>query len=195
MPIAFETPKTPWFLPRSLFLGAVVSDATTPTFRLLWTPTLYGDRTGFLQFTVEGGLGYAVKHPTDAGERGTATMTYFYQHPITFGLGYQSSIKPGFRWGGHVGAGPVFYGARFDTLPTENRIQGMVEGRLQAGFALGPVEYGVSVGASSPFRLSDRGNSTPYLGGHPGRDLRGLAVAGKAGAAFRQTLRGPFTAG
>jgi hypothetical protein len=126
---------------------------------------LWSDRTGLLLLVAEGGLGYATGEPDDAGPRGNATMTYFYQHTAQLGIGYRSGLGPGFHWGFQLTTGPLGYGARFDRLPTENRFQGSIEGRVLGGLELGGIEYGLSIGYSSPYDRNDRGNSTEYLGG------------------------------
>src|SRR3954470_20870163 len=84
-------PNVPFYVPRSLMIGGIFSEAGGPLFRLTWEPELYGDNTGHLLLVVDGGLSYALLHPTNAGPRGTATMTFFYQHLVVFGLGYRSA--------------------------------------------------------------------------------------------------------
>jgi hypothetical protein len=92
-------------------------------------------------------------------------MTYLYQHAVLFGIGYKSGLTQGLHWGFQITTGPMWYGARFDELPTENRFQGTVEGRVNAGLRAGALEYGLSVGYASPYKIRDRGASTEQVGG------------------------------
>jgi hypothetical protein len=157
---------TPFYLPRGAFLGAFFKDAaTTAQLRVQWQLTVVQEPVDALVLVLEGGLGYGLTHPRNAGRAGTARMTYLYQHTAQLGLAYRGLYPNGFHWGLQVTTGPTFLGARFDTLPRERRIIGSVEGRVQFGWRVASVAYGVSLGLSQPYVYPGRSAAAPYLGG------------------------------
>lgn len=161
-----QTGTTPFYLPRAIWAGTFIHGQTvTPQVRVQWEGMLIQQYRDVLAVVMEVGGGYGVRFPTGVGINEDATMTYLYQHSIVAGIGYRGWRFQNFRWGVQILLGPHFYGARYDILPKENRVNGMVEGRARFGWDLGPVSVGASVGYASPFSRPFLSAAAPHLGG------------------------------
>lgn len=159
-----EAQGVPWYVPRAVFGGVIYNVTWTPQLRVTWEATLIQARNdAFLAF-FEGGGGYAVWMPSFFGA-GTDAMTLFYQHTLMLGLGYQARYRNGLSWGFQVGTGPVFYGARIENAPRENVITGWVEGRVQLGWTVGKLTYGLSAGYANLYNPPRRVQSGSFVGG------------------------------
>ncbi len=167
---AAPTPPTPWYLPRGVFLGTFIfNGAVTPELRVQWEWTLVQEPRDSFVAILEGGGGYAIARPSIAlASQDQAQMTFFYQHMVTLGLAYRGEWANGLHVGAQAITGPFWYGARYDNLPTEGRLTGVVEGRFQIGKRLGPVVLGVSAGLGTPYAKPLRTFSVDYLAGFVG---------------------------
>lgn len=161
-----KTRDVPAWAPRAVWAGLLINDqAVSPQLRLQWEGMIANQFRDALMLVGEIGGGYAVGLPKNAGPDANETMTFLYQHSIVGGVGYRGWRGQNFRWGLQILFGPHFYGARFENLPTENRINGIVEGRAQFGWDVGPVSLGVSAGYASPFSKPILSNAAPHVGG------------------------------
>jgi hypothetical protein len=157
---------TPWWLPRGASLGTYFApDTLTPQLRLQWQWTVIQERVDAFVLVFEGGGGWAVARTQQAGLQDDATMRMLYQHPLLAGVAYRGTRPSGLHLGGHVLTGPLFYGARFDSLPAEDRVVGVLEARVQAGWKLGAAVYGLSLGYASAYGRPARSYAYPYIGG------------------------------
>jgi hypothetical protein len=160
-----QSPTPPW-LPRGAFLGTYVRNgAVVPQARIQWQLTLFQDRRDALIFVVEGGLGRSLAVPDSAVEGANVPFRYFYAHPAMAGLGYRNQNPSGWHWGFQVVAGPVWYGARYQGFADEDRMGGLLEGRVHVGYQVGKVALGLGVGYAEPFSVSRRSVARDYLGG------------------------------
>ena len=156
----------PAYLPRAVYAGASLNGALlTPQLRLQWELNIVQAKRDGLVFYLEGGGGYAIAFPKGFGATGTDAMTYFYQHSLLAGFGYRAVYETGLAWGFHLGTGPVFYGARYTTLPRENRIGGVVEGGVQMGLKVSGVVYGLAFRYANLYEVPRRVHSGPFIGG------------------------------
>jgi hypothetical protein len=163
VPASFGVPV---YVPRQAFVGAFFRDAVTPQLRVGWEATVVQERRDALILLLELGGGYGFGLPKKTGPTQDVAMTFLYQHTAQAGLGLRATFANGFHWGAQVTAGPLFYGARFkERLRTEERIGGMMEGRLQFGLRRGTFIYGISGGYGRHFGVSWRSTAGEYLGG------------------------------
>jgi hypothetical protein len=158
------TGGVPAYLPRSVLVGSFLGSALvplggiiTPQLRVQWELTAIKTGHDALVFVLELGGGSAVGLPTG--------VTSFYEHTVVAGVGYRAMHPNGFMWGFHVATGPVFYGARFQALPSESTIGGWVEGRAQAGLKIGAVSYGVALSYANLYDLQTRLQSGSLVAG------------------------------
>lgn len=158
----------PWYVPRAAFAGVFYNVTWTPQLRATWELTLIQARNDAFLVFFEAGGGYAVWMPSFFGS-GSDAMTLFYQHTALAGVAYQALYKSGLSWGFQVGTGPVFYGARIENAPRENLITGWVEGRVQLGWRVGKLTYGLSGGYANLYNAPRRGvQSGTFVGGFLG---------------------------
>lgn len=156
----------PFYVPRAVFAGTFFNNsAVTPQVRVTWEAAPVQTKRDALLLLFEVGGGYGAWMPRSFGSAGDDAMTFFYQHTLLLGLGYQARYPGGFSWGFHVGTGPLFYGARIENAPRENVVAGWVEGRVQAGWRLGDVTYGLSFGYANLYDPPRRIQSGSFVGG------------------------------
>lgn len=155
-------PPVPAYVPRAVYAGLFVnSGLVTPQLRLEWEINLAKARHDTLIAIISAGGGYGF---------GTNTLPFFYEHTVMAGVGYRAAYEGGFTWGFHATTGPVFYGAHVNGAPSENMIDGFVEGRAQAGFKVGAVAFGFSLGYASlyndprPFNIAGHFVGGPTFG-------------------------------
>jgi hypothetical protein len=140
--------------------------AVVPQARIQWQLTLFQDRRDALVFVVEGGLGYSVVLPDSAVEGANVPFSSFYSHTAMAGMGYRNQNPSGWHWGFQVTAGPVWYGARYQGFADEDRLGGLLEGRVHIGHKVSKtVVVGVAGGYSEPFSVSRRSVARDFLGG------------------------------
>ncbi len=158
---------TPWYLPRGAFLGTFFfGGAVTPQVRVQWEWNVVQETRDAFVIVLEGGGGYAVARPTiELASGDPAKMTFFYQHTVMAGFAYRGQFANGFNVGVQGLTGPLWYGARFDNQPTEGWLTGMVEGRVQLGWRVGPLVLGVSGGLGTPYAKPLRRLSADYVTG------------------------------
>ncbi|MBF5044198.1 hypothetical protein FGE12_17500 [Aggregicoccus sp. 17bor-14] len=157
---------TPVWLPRGAFLGTFLKGgAVVPQVRVQWEGTLIQERIDAFAFILEGGGGYAVGKPDNAGPRENLHLVQLYEFTAQGGFGYRGDWKSGWHAGAQVLAGPIHYGAKYEVLAPEKRTAGIVEGRLQLGHSVGPFVLGGAVGYGELFGVSRRSNALQYLGG------------------------------
>jgi hypothetical protein len=157
---------TPAWLPRGAFLGTYLRNgAVVPQARLQWQLTLFQDRKDALAFVVDGGLGVAAALPDSAVENLEVPFKSFYAHTAMVGGAYRNHRGPGWHWGFQVTAGPVWFGADYAEAGREDRVGGLLEGRLHVGRQLGAAAFGVSVGYGEPFSVGRRSVAKGYIGG------------------------------
>jgi hypothetical protein len=159
-----ESP-TPFYLPRALHVGTFVGDAVSPFVRLQWELTIIQERVDSFVLVLEGGGAFGISFPKNAGPDQNKEMTSLRQYSILGGVGYRGTRRSGFHWGAHIVAGPLFFNAKFNGLPSESSSVGVVEGRVQVGWKLGLLVYGVGVGIAQTYQNPARVYSAPYLGG------------------------------
>jgi len=156
----------PAFIPRHFSMDLLLYGPTTWQAKVQWEITLLQDRISGFVLIFEAGGGYGFHLPTTAGPACDIPMTFLYQHSLQFGAAYRAQRPEGLFWGFQVGFGPLFYGARFQGLPTENIVIGTVEGRGQIGWRLGRVSYGFTLGYAQPTEQPVHSNAAPYIGGY-----------------------------
>lgn len=156
----------PWFLPRSASLNLWFNGgAIVPQARVMWEVKLIEQGHDLLAAGLEGGGGYGLALPDDAGPFLNSRMTYFYEHTAMLGILYRGRRLRNLRIGAEFFTGPLFYGARFSNLPTDNRITGIIEGRLRLGIDAGPMTLGIHGGYASLYEIPIRSNAAPFAGG------------------------------
>lgn len=157
---------TPAYLPRAVWTGVFINNgAVSPQLRVQWEGFLVQQYRDALVVVGELGGGYATMLPNTAGPDSDKLMTSFYQHSLVAGIGLRSWRGRNFHWGGQLLLGPQFYGATFEDLPTENRLNGIIEARLRAGWDLGPLSLGASAGYAAPFSRPILSNAAEFVGG------------------------------
>ncbi len=151
--------RSPWFLPRYVAVGAYApgNGIFSPTARLGWELTMIEQKTEFV-FALELGPSFGLLRPSG--------VLMSYQHTLLVGVGLRAGRGKRFYWGVSAMAGPVLYGARF-TNPalTEERWNGVVDGRLQAGVDLGPLSLAGYIGFQQPFFVNPRFAAVYFVGG------------------------------
>jgi hypothetical protein len=156
---------TPAWLPRGALLGTLIrNDAVVGQVRAQWQLTLFQDRKDALVLLVEGGLGRSVSVPAVVQDT-QVPLRYLTLHTAMVGGGYRNQNPGGLHWGFQVAAGPMFYAGRYTGVADEDRVAGLLEGRVHVGHAVGPVVAGVAVGYAEPFSLARRSLARPYVGG------------------------------
>jgi hypothetical protein len=155
---AVERSWTPWFLPRYVAVGAYAGNGVfSPTARVGWEVALIKQKTEFVA-ALEVGPSFGLLRP-----RGVQRT---YQHSILLGVGLRPARGNKVQWGLSAMAGPVLYGARFeDPQLTEERWNGVADGRAQLGLNLGPVTLAIYIGYQQPFFVNPRFSSAGYVGG------------------------------
>ena len=150
--------RTPWFLPRYVTVGAYAGNGVfSPTARIGWEVALIEQKTEFV-VALELGPSFAVVRPTG--------VLISYQHSALAGVGLRSGRGRKLHWGLSAMFGPVLHGARFsDPTLTEERWNGVVDGRGQLGADLGPVTLAAYVAYQQPFSINPRFASVGYVGG------------------------------
>lgn len=158
---------TPVWLPRGAFLGTYFqNDAMVPQLRLQWQFTVLQERVDALVLVGEAGGGWALKKPSTAGPLRNDEVDALWEHSALLGLAYRGTRSNGLHFGAQLAAGPLWYGGRYHTLPDEDRFAGLLEGRLHAGYRLGPaVSFGVAVGYAEPFSYRSRSPGLRFVGG------------------------------
>ena len=156
----------PFWAPRSAFAGGYLNQAVTPQLRLGWEAAVLEQKNDQLVLLFEGGGGYGLPPlPSNAGESGHRQLTLFYQHALMAGVGYRLTRPSGFHFGFQLATGPLFFGARYPDGPSENKVLGFLEGRLQVGMKAGGAVYGLSVGYGSAYEAPRRSDAYDYVGG------------------------------
>lgn len=166
-PAARHQSPTPAWLPRGALLGTSVRNgAVVPQARIQWQLTLFQDRRDALVFAVEGGVGFAAALPDSAVEGANVPFSSFYAHTGMVGLGYRNQNPSGWHWGFQVVAGPVWYGANYEGFADEDRMGGLLEGRVHIGHKVSKtLVVGVAGGYAEPFSVSRRSVARDFLGG------------------------------
>ena len=164
---ALHRSPTPAWLPRGALLGTYIRNgAVVPQARIQWQLTLFQDRRDALVFAVEGGLGFSASLPDTAVEGSNVPFSNFYSHTAMAGLAYRNQNPSGWHWGFQVTAGPVWYGATFAGGVEEDRMGGILEGRVHIGRKVtDALVVGVAGGYSEPFSVARRSVARDYLGG------------------------------
>jgi len=155
----------PGWLPRSVQVGAYLPSPFVPQLQLQWEWTLIQERVDALVLVMELGGGVQVGEVAGAGPRRNARMLTGWQAPALLGLAYRGTRPGGFHWGITVATGPTFFGATFDTLPREQGAVGLVEGKVQFGWKLGPATWGLYGGVAQVYDFPARYNSVRFAGG------------------------------
>ncbi len=157
---------TPAWLPRGAFLGTYLrGGAVVPQARIQWQLTLFQDRKDALVFVLDGGVGFGASLPDSAVEDEDIPFKSLYAHSVMVGGAYRNHRGPGWHWGFQVTAGPVWFGADYEEAGREDRVGGLLEGRLHVGRQLGAAAVGVSLGYGEPFSVGRRSVAKNYLGG------------------------------
>ncbi len=157
----------PAYLPRGVFLGAYLNQgAFVPQARVFWQITLVQTRNDALVIVLGGGGGFGLTHPEGLSGSGVPyTVTSLYEHTLLVGLAYRATYANNFHWGFHFLTGPVFYGATYDSLPSERRFDGSVEGTVEFGIKVGEVTFGASGGWAQPYNALINSVAVSYAGG------------------------------
>jgi len=155
----------PGWLPRSVQVGAYLPRPFVPQLQLQWEWTLVQERVDALVLVLELGGGVQLGELSGAGPRRNARMLTGWQAPALLGLAYRGTRPGGFHWGVTVATGPTFFGATFDTLPREQGAVGLVEGKVQFGWKLGPATWGLFGGVAQVYDQPPRYNSVRWVGG------------------------------
>lgn len=156
---------TPAWLPRGAWAGLYIGPAAITQVRAQWLATVVQEPVNSFSLTAEAGFGYALGRPSGDFPGGEAQLTFMYQHVLLAGLSQRGDFAGGFHWGATLLTGPAFYGARFSGLPRENKVVGLVEGRLHAGWKFSAVRVGVTLGVAQVYEYPRFVNSAVLLGG------------------------------
>ncbi len=150
--------RTPWFLPRYAVAGAYGGTGVfAPTVRIGWEVALIEQKTEFVVM-VELGPAFSLIQPRN--------MRLFWEHAALAGVGLRNQRGRRFHWGISAMAGPVLHGATFvDPALNEERWNGVVEGRAEAGADLGPVTLAGFIGYQQPWLVNFRILTSAYVGG------------------------------
>ena len=159
----FSTP--PW-LPRSAQLGTFIrGGAVLPEARLQWQWVFFQGRSDVLAVLLEPGAAIAAVKPATVVEDEDVPMTSLQLYSLVAGVGYRSRLESGLEWGFQLGTGPAWSRARFRGRNEESALVGLLEGRLQLGYRLGPSSLGVTVGYGDPYNYRRSSLARPYVGG------------------------------
>jgi hypothetical protein len=158
---------TPAWLPRQVFAGTYFrSGVVTLQGRLQWEVTVIQERVDAFVLFAEAGGGAAVRLTQQAGLTGNIAMTRFSQFAGVVGVAYRGTQSNGLHLGVQAGAGPYLYSARYaEFLLPEEAVAGIVEARVQVGYAFGLVAVGLSAGYGEAFGIPQRINARPFAGG------------------------------
>ncbi len=160
--------STPAWLPRSAFLGTYINQGTvTPQARLQWQFPFFSAGSDVLAVILEGGGGLAVATSDTLPDREPGSLEALQLHTAQVGLAYRSVRAQGFQWGFHVATGPAWFAARFQGADKEEESYfiGLLDGRAQLGYRLGPVDLGVSVGYGAPYNTRRTSLARSFIGG------------------------------
>ncbi len=149
---------SPWFLPRYAAVGAYAGKGVfSPTVRVGWEVALIEQKTEFV-IALELGPSFGLLRPRDVLDT--------YQHTVLGGFGLRPRRGARLHWGLTVMAGPVIYGGHFaDPLLTEERVNGVVDIRGQAGVDLGRVVLAAYLGYTQPFSVNPNFAAVGFVGG------------------------------
>jgi hypothetical protein len=92
-------------------------------------------------------------------------MTRLYQLTTLAGIGVRADESGGWHWGAQIATGPLFYGARYNDMTSEDAVWPMVEARAQVGLRLGSSVYGLFFGYTLPYPGQNETRTTPFIGG------------------------------
>lgn len=148
-------PAVGWYVPRYVWLGSYVKGTLSATGHLGWEWHLLRGRRDHLNVLLELGGAWAIGRPNIVGS--------FYEHQATLGGGYRMDVGR-LQWGFSVVTGILFYGGRVHGRG-EDFVQGVVEGRAQAGWRIGNVVVGASIGYSEPYGIPPGSLAILYVGG------------------------------
>jgi hypothetical protein len=160
--------SSPAWLPRAVFLGTYINEGTiTPQARLQWRFPFFSARTDVLSIILEGGGGLAVVTSDTLRDEELGSLEALRLYTAQVGVSYRSVRAEGLQWGFHVATGPAWYGARFQGADkeAESYLVGLLDGRAQLGYRLGPVDLGVSVGYGAPYNTRRTSLARPFVGG------------------------------
>jgi hypothetical protein len=158
----------PFWLPREVALVTFFHNSNiTPELRLAWHITVVQQRIDSFNFIFEGGGGWAAaKRSTTDPDTGAPPVTEMHQWHIHGGISYEGDWASGWHIGARVTAGVTLFGANFVGAPKEGlESAATVEGRVEGGYRLGRVVYGLSVGILQPWSKNPRLYSVDDIGG------------------------------
>lgn len=158
----------PWWLPREVALVTFFQASNiTPELRIAWHIPVIQQRIDSFNLIVEGGGGWAAKKRSQTDpDTGDPPVTELHQWHIHGGIAYEGDWASGWHLGVRVTTGVTLFGANFVGVPKEGlNTAATVEGRLDGGFRIGRVVYGVSVGILQPWSKSPQLYSVDDIGG------------------------------
>jgi hypothetical protein len=156
---------TPAYLPRAAWLGAYFNTAVTIQVQIQWEFVIQEQETNAWVLLLGGGGGYGLWLPGELGPSRASAMLSLYQHSLRAGAGFRTDERNGLHWGVQLVTGPLFYGARFQDLPADRGVAGLLEARGQLGQRLGSSIYGLTAGYVFLYLRPDQGSAVPFLGG------------------------------
>ena len=165
--------STPAWLPRGVYLGTTLRDgAVVPQARLQWQAMFYQARHDALGVFIEPMVAQSVVTPSSLvadpfGTVPSGSLSSLRVYALVLSIGYTNRRESGFEWGFQVGSGPAWYQARFQgaSKDQESYLVGLLDGRLRAGYRVGPIGLGLAVGYGDPYNYKRASLSHTFVGG------------------------------